>query len=166
MDGLIKSLGKKKRKDKEAGGKKYNHHRFFYAAEESSGRLEGLHVHAAFDWKVSRARLSRSQALTHLAALSIAMAPVAMAAEKVLTATQQACCALGATVRARLCLFLFLSALLPLCARFCFVHTRLCVCVGIGTPACTRARRLRHSSTFGIRRCWTAFPFYSSFCLR
>lgn len=57
-------------------------------------------MQSVFDWKVIRARLSRSQALTHLAALSIAMELVAMAAEKVLTATQQACCALRAPGRA------------------------------------------------------------------
>lgn len=83
-------------------------------------------MHSVFDWKVIHARLSRSQALTHLAALSIVMEPVAMAAEKVLTATQQARRALGATTRARLCLFVFFFLLL--CAHF-FVHTRLCVCV-------------------------------------
>lgn len=50
-------------------------------AATCGGRLEGLHVRSVFGWKVIRARLSRSQALTHLAALSIAMELVAMAAE-------------------------------------------------------------------------------------
>lgn len=71
-------------------------------------------MHSVFDWKVIRARLSRSQALTHLAALSIAMELVAMAAEKVLTATQQACCALRAAVRACLRVSLFFHCVLAL----------------------------------------------------
>lgn len=82
-------------------------------------------MNSVFDWKVIHARLSRSQALTHLAALSIVMEPVAMAAEKVLTATQQARRALGATTRARLCLFVFFFFYCVL--TFLSIHA--CVCV-------------------------------------
>lgn len=97
LDGLIKSLArfgkknKKKRKNKGQGAGKKNKKTattwYFLGgtgrkdAATCGGRLEGLHVRSVFGWKVIRARLSRSQALTHLAALSIAMELVAMAAE-------------------------------------------------------------------------------------
>lgn len=110
-----------------------------------------------FDWKVIRARLSRSQALTHLAALSIAMELVAMAAEKVLTATQRACCALRASERPCVSVLVpFFVPLLSLCAGPCvccvsrhrYDCVRSCVHVRCGVAA--------EQQRFDIRRCFTA----------
>lgn len=96
-------------------------------------------MHSVFDWKVIRARLSRSQALTHLAALSIAMELVAMAAKKGANCHSTGLlCTPSVRPSVRVCACSFFCPSSFIVCSLCFVHTRLCVypCVCLCAGPC------------------------------